>query len=86
MTAPEMSERDKLIEQVGRLCTHSCDSGTIYSAEEIADFILADRARIVEPLEKRKAELTAIGCWIVNDIQGDCKAMDESLRRAGRSV
>ena len=50
MTTPEMSEREKLIKELqqGILDKNNGELDTV----KVADFILADRARIVEPIEK----------------------------------
>jgi len=70
MTTPEMSERDKLRNELFEIW----EKNTI-------DFILADRARIVEPLIKAgltpcQTRMQQLGILV--------NAVDESLRRAGR--
>jgi hypothetical protein len=81
------SERQKLIEQVGRLCTGNSDSGTTYDAEEIADFILADRQRILAPLVeiKNKFEPDAWAYFAKSGHSADkmISAIDATLRLAG---
>lgn len=67
------SERDKLIDIIDREFV-----GDRTMARDIADFILADRKRIVEPLVKYKSEhKTGWGNFDTDDV------IDETLKRAG---
>lgn len=73
-----MTERDKLRDKVRSIY---CDGKymTIQSANQaIADFIIEDRRRIVEPLIKYKS---SVGPDIWGDLCND--AIDKSIRLAG---
>ena len=76
-TTAEMSEREKLMEQLAELNLGFHPSGEYYccASEKVADFIIADRARIIEECAK-----------IVGSMPPRLTPMDcaESLRRAGR--
>jgi hypothetical protein len=87
MTSPEISEKSILINALERhhfiweATGEGIDLGDTLTCNEldaIADFILADRARIVEPLVKYVNSPDRWTGWNVNNV------IDESLRRAGR--
>lgn len=88
---PKVSERERLIKQLSpiiekllcddlELMTHNC-IGELSKAEVvIADFILADRRRIVEPLVKfNSQEPVGQRKWKIGMIY----AIDETLKLAG---
>lgn len=50
--------------------------------EKLANFIIADRARIVEPLVKYKDDCKEIWSWTIPREETD-KAIDETLKLAG---
>ncbi len=70
-------EREKLIEY---LDIHCVDESGELKAWHIADFIIADRKRIVDPLVK--VSDADEDCEYVNDIKL-WEAIDETLKRAG---
>ena len=78
-----MNERDKLIKEIGKLCEGSSDAGTIYWADDIADFILADRRRVVEPLVKldlKPGTLIKVSSLNMSNI---LEAISQTLKLAG---
>lgn len=75
-----MTEREKLVKELGNFCIHSNDSGDIYDIEKIADFILEDRKKVVEPLVKYKTgKNTKASEDLLNLIDG----ITETLKNAG---
>jgi hypothetical protein len=96
MTTPEMSEKNKIIEELIKIMTNEpllvgkdsfgyeeVDSDSIREcAGTICDFILADRARIVEPLVEFNNAIA--GDTYEEEYRLAQKAIGASLRRAGR--
>ena len=93
MTTPEMSERGKLIEHL--MSAEFMSQGIYFDASnetkgycrwninKVVDFIIADRARIVEPLvEFNNARA---GDTYEEEYRLAQKAIGASLRRAGRT-
>lgn len=81
-----MNEREKLIKELNKTClVYVPGNGSRYSDEKLADFIIADRKRIVEPLvefKERTHKLFGISGWIrVDNLIR--KAIDETLKNAG---
>ncbi len=73
------NEREKLLEKLQLL---NIKNGGLISLSVLADFILADRKRIVEPLVKHK-EIQSRDEWRESDVN---IAIDESLKNAGVTV
>jgi spore coat polysaccharide biosynthesis predicted glycosyltransferase SpsG len=103
MTTPEISEREKLIEHL--MSAEFMSQGIYFDASneakgycrwninKVIDFIIADRARVVEKYEREIKELSKNVVSIDLDAPIDEKAVkatknlfDESLRRAGRAT
>jgi hypothetical protein len=78
-TLPMMSEREKLVRELVEQCM---DENEWYlNVLLVADFILADRARIVEPLVeyKKKSKVCSVYGFDMSD------AIDKTLSNAGVS-
>lgn len=80
-----MTEREKLIEDLKEICkVEKLDKDGLpyedyeWAEDKIADFILADRKRIVHPLIKWKKEMNSTGKW-----PDPYEAIDETLKLAG---
>lgn len=74
-----MSERDRLIEELERKLSNPT------SPEEIADFILADRKRIIENIKYIRKEINEL-ILPTNKEKRLIKYCDETLRNAGVEV
>ena len=72
-----MDEREKLIEYLDTHCIDSCGE-----TWKIADFILSDRKRIVEPLVKLLKENILLSSKAGGKTSVN-KAIDQTLKNAG---
>lgn len=78
-----MSERERLVEEIIKTFGVQADGKTrpLATPENLADFILADRRRIVEPLVEYKQKYFNEGDgWGYTDTD---VTIDETLKRAG---
>lgn len=76
MTTPEMSEKEKLINELSCLKFGHIHHLSKDAVKAVAEFVISDRARIVEPIIEFRRDFPN-GITMVD-------AIDESLRRAGR--
>lgn len=78
-----MTAKEKLIEEINK--HHwSCDSTIGYDySEEIADFIISDRKKILVPIVEVKRVIKSAGLWGNEGLCPEHKAIDQTLKNAG---
>ncbi len=80
-----MTQREKLIKELSEVNKQWLNSeGSLVWGEYLANWVLADRARIVEPLVRHKnLILKVLGTSSWDEKDAPYNAIDESLKLAG---